>query len=272
MTLNEHLYDYFIEKTWGLTEDWYASLDKNDPEGIYATTDSRLIEGLKKQNYAFHQQFCTLFKEHDEHLFQEWIEEIAKDEQHLSTPIHYILREFFRTQEQYLNLFEAFVASNEQQYSPEALNEWRRKIIQTFEEVITQFSEQSHDRSMERLRAQQDMIQELSAPIITLGRQTALLPLIGEIDTDRAQFILENTLLQCSQNSTQLLYIDLSGVAIVDTMVGHQLFRLIEALSLIGVKCALSGVRPEVAQTAVQLGMDFSNITVKSRLNLWDSN
>ena len=62
------------------------------------------------------------------------------------------------------------------------------------------------------------------------------------------------------------MLLDLSGVVIIDTMVAHQIFQLIEALSLIGVKTDLSGIRPEVAQTAIQLGLKFDNISVNSSL------
>lgn len=69
----------------------------------------------------------------------------------------------------------------------------------------------------------------------------------------------------CEKKVTQL-YIDLSGVAVIDTMVAHQLFSLIEALRLIGVSSTLSGIRPEIAQTAVQLGLSFEDISLRSTL------
>jgi rsbT co-antagonist protein RsbR len=93
-----------------------------------------------------------------------------------------------------------------------------------------------------------------------------LLPLIGEIDTTRARFIVENTLQHCIDKDISHLLIDLSGVLIIDTMVAQQIFQLVETLSLIGVKSTLSGIRPEIAMTAVQLGLSFESITIKSNL------
>ena len=78
--------------------------------------------------------------------------------------------------------------------------------------------------------------------------------------------ILENTLHQCSEKRITQLYIDLSGVAMIDTMVAQQLFTLIESLGMLGVKATLSGIRPEIAQTAVQLGLSFSNLSIRSSL------
>ncbi len=71
---------------------------------------------------------------------------------------------------------------------------------------------------------------------------------------------------QCVQLQVDSLLIDLSGVPIVDTMVANQIFSLIEGLKLIGVKASLSGVRPEIAQTSVQLGIDFMSIPIYSSI------
>ena len=94
----------------------------------------------------------------------------------------------------------------------------------------------------------------------------ALLPLVGDIDTARAKIILENTLKECSQKGVQHLCIDLSGVVIIDTMVAHQIFDLVTSLRLIGVETTISGIRPEIAQTAVQLGLPFNEFRTASSL------
>lgn len=78
--------------------------------------------------------------------------------------------------------------------------------------------------------------------------------------------ILENTLKQCSQRGIHHLFVDLSGVAMIDTMVAHKIFQLLDALKLIGVKTTLSGIRPEIAQTAVQLGLSFNKTEVRTNL------
>ncbi|QUG41769.1 STAS domain-containing protein [Psychrobacillus sp. INOP01] len=110
------------------------------------------------------------------------------------------------------------------------------------------------------------MIIELSAPVIKLKSTTALLPLVGEIDTNRAKVILESTLKQCAKLQINHLYIDLLGVPVVDTMVAHQLFQMINALKLIGVSTSLSGVSPSIAQTTIQLGIDFKDIKTYSSI------
>lgn len=270
MDKNSKLYQFFLDKTWDLTEEWYKSLDKSDPSGVYASTNPDVINATKQKNYEFHKHISEIFVVEEAEFIaklETWIMEVAQDEQHLQTPVQFILREFFRTQEQYLDLVDDF-AKLHSTYTQAEIQMWKRRILTTIEKVMIWFVEENHHFSMKRLHSQQEMIKELSSPIIVIGKKTALLPLIGDIDTSRAKYIIETSLHQCAAKSISLLYIDLSGVVMIDTMVAHQIFQLIEALNLIGVKSILSGIRPEIAQTAIQLGLDFSKITIKSSLQL----
>ncbi|WP_409294656.1 STAS domain-containing protein [Peribacillus sp. SCS-26] len=270
MHRNKELYNFMLDNTWKLTEQWYESLDKTDPKGVYSSKDPKIIEGVKKQNYEFHLNFCKIFIL-EESVFinqlETWILKIAQDKEHLSTPVHYILREFFRTEEQYLDLIDEFMEKNESIYTRKDFHAWYRILINAFSKILVWFTQENYYHSQKRLQGQQELIMELSSPVISLNREVALLPLVGDIDTVRAKFILENTLEHCSRLGVNNLLLDLSGVVMVDTMVAHQLFQLIEALSLIGVKTTLSGLRPEIAQTAVQLGLSFDKISIKSTLS-----
>lgn len=270
MHRNNELYQFLLEKTWDLTEDWYANLNKSESGGIYTSDDPAVIESVKQQNYEFHKQFCEVFHIDEESFFndfEKWIVKVAQDEEHLRTPLQMILHEFFRTQDQYLDLIEEFMEVNKEKYDCSQITKWRRMIVRTFSEVVTWFTEEYNNHSQKRLQAQQDLIHELSSPVISLTQDIALLPLVGDIDTARAKSMLENTLQQCNKMGVNQLFMDLSGVVMIDTMVAHQLFQLIEALRLIGVKTTISGLRPEIAQTAVQLGLSFENVTIKSKLS-----
>ena len=272
MYQNNQLYHFLLERTRLLTEQWYEALDKDDSSGVYASDDPEVIEMVKNQNYEFHLRFCRVFDEScsdTEFLstFNKWIYETSREEEYQHTPTHLILREFFNNQEQYLDYIQEFVKTSKETYSQEIINRWNRKIIENFNRVILAFSEESYKYAEERLAAQKDMIHELSSPIISLSEELALLPLVGDIDTDRAQKVMENTLQQCSDQQVNHLLIDLSGVLIIDTMVAHQIFQLIKALKLIGVTCTLSGIRPEIAQTAIQIGIDFDELSVVSSIH-----
>ena len=99
---------------------------------------------------------------------------------------------------------------------------------------------------------------ELSVPIVPLSKGIAVLPLIGNIDTERAGLLMEETLKSAKRLKLTHLVLDLSGVLMVDTMVADQIFKVIDALKLLGVQTILTGIRPEIAQTVISLGLDFS--------------
>jgi rsbT co-antagonist protein RsbR len=269
MHRNKELHGFLIDKTWQMTEEWYASIDKSKATGVYASTDPKIIATLKKQNHDFHLHFCEVFVTEESKFLKDiekWVLMIAQDDEHLNTPVTVIMMEFFNVQKQYLGFLKEFVNQHEGEYSQEVIDSWNEIIINTFNKIVTWVVAENQNVAIQRLEAQQDMINELSTPVIALNNHMGLLPLIGEIDTTRARFIGENTLQQCIDKDISHLLIDLSGVLIIDTMVAQQIFQLIETLSLIGVKSTLSGIRPEIAMTAVQLGLSFETISIKSNL------
>lgn len=265
---NSKLHEYLCERTWEMTEQWYKTLDKSKG-GVYSSTDPEKIEILKRQNHDFHVRFCSMFsKEEGDFLkdFEEWIEEISTDDAHLATPIGTMIEEFFRTQQQYLEIIAEYASRYKKEVSVDQLNQWNLAVVEAIGKVILEFTEQNSKVAQERLRAQQQMIVEMSAPVILLTKSSGFLPLVGEITTHRAQIIFEKTLRHCAKHNLERLVIDLSGVPIIDTMVAQQVFQLISGLKIIGVKAALSGISPVIAQTAVHLGIKFTDIEVYNSL------
>ncbi|MBS4196687.1 STAS domain-containing protein [Lederbergia citri] len=265
----EKLYEFLISKASQLTEEWYESLDKRNTSGVYTSTDQEAIRILKEQNKEFHLHFFPIFiKEESVHIksFEEWIVKIAKDESHLLTPSNLILNEFYRTRNQYLNLIKDFISLHEGEYPQGVINSWNTLIIDTMDKVTVWFLEEYDRYSISRLQSHKQLINELSSPVISITNNTGLLPIVGDIDTERAKLILEKTLAQCVEKKVDYLFIDLSGVVMVDTMVAQQIFQLHEALSLIGVETTLCGIRPEIAQTVIQLGLSFNKIPTFSSL------
>ncbi|MBU8768686.1 STAS domain-containing protein [Cytobacillus oceanisediminis] len=115
-----------------------------------------------------------------------------------------------------------------------------------------------------RINAAETSVLELSIPVIKILDGIGILPLIGDIDTKRAQELMEQALLKGASLSLEYLLIDLSGVPIIDTMVADRIFKVVDSLKLIGIKPILTGIRPEIAQTMVQLGINFSSILTYS--------
>ncbi|MGE6612924.1 STAS domain-containing protein [Peribacillus sp. NPDC076916] len=269
MHRNKELYSFLVGAAAQLTDDWYATLNKSGKAGVYSSSDPKVIKKLKQQNNEFHLRFFQVFDTGEREFFKrldDWIEDIGKDEQHLNTPIYFILREFFRTQDQYLDYIDRFVELHGDQYPQEEINSWYRIVVKVFSEVMERFTEANHRYANKIMKAQQATIDELSTPIISLKDNMALLPLIGNIDTTRGMTLLENTLQKCVEKNVTRLFIDLSGVHSIDGASAHQLSQLIESLHLIGIETTLSGLLPEIAMTAVKLQLPFDKVTIKSTL------
>ncbi|WP_347551573.1 STAS domain-containing protein [Pseudalkalibacillus hwajinpoensis] len=198
--------------------------------------------------------------------FEEWVKGIGRDPEHLNTPTHLIMREFLRVREQYMEFIDEYTTSLEVPVSQKSIDIWKYAIIEAIDVVMTRVVEEKSNHFNARIEEQQQTINDLSSPLIDLPEGKALLPLVGDIDSDRASAIFENTLDGCTKKRVDHLFIDLSGVYLVDTRVAQQIFQLITGLRLIGVSTTLSGIRPEIAQTAVQLGIDFGQVSITANL------
>jgi rsbT co-antagonist protein RsbR len=110
------------------------------------------------------------------------------------------------------------------------------------------------------LKATQEEVGELSAPLVPVLDGVAVLPLIGAIDSYRAKFILNRVIPRASELRIKCLIIDFSGIQAIDTMVTDHIFKIHRILSLLGINAMLTGIRPSLAQTVVQIGIDFSSI------------
>ncbi len=114
-------------------------------------------------------------------------------------------------------------------------------------------------------RQQEEML-ELSTPVVTLWEGIVALPLIGTLDSARTQVVMESLLQAIVQTNSRFAIIDITGVPTVDTLVAQHLLKTITAARLMGAECILSGIRPQIAQTIVHLGINLSDITTKARL------
>ncbi|TFD95312.1 STAS domain-containing protein [Jeotgalibacillus sp. R-1-5s-1] len=109
-------------------------------------------------------------------------------------------------------------------------------------------------------------LQELSAPLIPVVDQISVMPLVGTIDTERARLVMENLLEGVVNHRAEVVLIDITGVPVVDTMVAHHIIQAAEAVRLVGAKCMLVGIRPEIAQTIVNLGIDLERFITTSTM------
>ena len=122
------------------------------------------------------------------------------------------------------------------------------------------------DKRLEMINKQQKAIIELSTPVIPLLDSILIVPLIGTIDTTRANQIMENILYGIAERNAEIVIIDITGVHIVDSTVAHHLIKAYHAARLLGATCLLVGMRPEVAQTIAQLDIPFDQVITKNNL------
>lgn len=116
------------------------------------------------------------------------------------------------------------------------------------------------------IRAQQAALRELSTPLIPIAEGVVAMPLIGSVDSNRAQLVVETLLSGVAEQHASTAIIDITGVPVIDTQVANALVRAAQAVKLLGAQVILTGIRPEVAQTLVTLGIDLSGIITRSTL------
>ena len=114
-------------------------------------------------------------------------------------------------------------------------------------------------------RQQQEML-ELSTPVVELWQNILALPLIGTLDSARTQVVMESLLQRIVETGARIAIIDITGVATVDTLVAQHLLKTVAAARLMGADCIISGIRPQIAQTIVHLGVDLREVTTKATL------
>jgi len=123
-----------------------------------------------------------------------------------------------------------------------------------------------HGRDQVIARQQEEML-ELSTPVVTLWDGIVALPLIGTLDSARTQVVMESLLQAIVQTNSRFAIIDITGVPTVDTLVAQHLLKTITAARLMGAECILSGIRPQIAQTIVHLGINLEDVITKSKLS-----
>ena len=129
------------------------------------------------------------------------------------------------------------------------------------------FTTEVHQKSRDEIihRQQQDML-ELSTPVVQLWESILALPLIGTLDSARTQVVMENLLQRIVETGASIAIIDITGVPTVDTLVAQHLLKTVAAARLMGADCIISGIRPQTAQTIVQLGIDLAEIPTRATL------
>jgi len=129
------------------------------------------------------------------------------------------------------------------------------------------FTTEVYQRGREQviIRQQQELM-ELSTPVVTLWEGVLALPVIGTLDSARTQVVMENLLQRIVETGASIAIIDITGVPTVDTLTAQHLLKTVAAARLMGADCIISGIRPQIAQTIVHLGVDLGSVITKATL------
>jgi len=139
--------------------------------------------------------------------------------------------------------------------------------ISTLVDQMAQFTMSTYQRTREEvIQRQQQELLELSTPVVKLWDGVLAVPMIGTLDSSRTQLVMESLLQRIVDTGSEIAIIDITGVPTVDTLVAQHLLKTVTAIRLMGADCIISGVRPQIAQTIVHLGINLQGITTKATL------
>jgi rsbT co-antagonist protein RsbR len=166
-----------------------------------------------------------------------------------------------------ISMKEAFSAILEQNIAdPRTLYEEFIKVNKLVDSLALVTFETFIKGREEVILRQTSEISEISTPVIQVWTGILALPIIGTLDSARTQIVMENLLLKIVETESTIAILDISGVPAVDSLVAQHLIKTVAATRLMGAECIISGIRPEIAQTIVHLGIDLSNINTKASL------
>lgn len=265
MSLNNELYNFIIENKSKITDEWLSNQLLHDPAFISYNSETY----VRKENGVLIEAISSIYVQ-EKNEYRAYIEnrvaKLAGKRAQEALPLYESIRSFRNIRKVYWSFVEKFINQSDKQITIKNVSNWSNLMNTAFDYIIESFAKHHHEYTQKILTSQQALITELSSPVIPIKEGIGVLPLIGNIDYQRAMVILETTLEQCSSKKLSTIFIDLSAVPVLDTMVARQLYQLSSALKLIGVEVIFSGIRPELAQTATSLRIDFTGIKTYSNL------
>lgn len=159
-----------------------------------------------------------------------------------------------------------YILNESKEINSDRVTDLLKNVDEWIEPIIRKLVNEYSGNWEKILSVQRTALQELSAPLIPVMDHITVMPLVGTIDTERAKSIMENLLEGVIKHDSDVVLIDITGVPVVDTMVAHHIIQAAEAVRLVGSTCILVGIRPEIAQTIVNLGIDLNRFLTKNSL------
>jgi rsbT co-antagonist protein RsbR len=267
MEKNQLLFQYIIDNSERMTDEWLDSRKESRGYSVYARNTSAEVESkLRSQNTEFIEGIAHVFicQENFAEKVTQWAEKIAHERVEVGTSIYEVIRQFRIFRKIFLETLESYIMENNVEISKAM--EWNKELNSGFDLVVEEFIHLHHVKTKESFSKQESLIRAITSPVIPVTDTVAIFPLLGNVNITIAEGLSDSVLEQCSKCNISKLFIDISGVGTIDTMIANQIFQMISSLKLIGVAAYLSGIRPELAMTAVHLGIDFKEYPSYSSL------
>lgn len=245
-----------IDNSDTIVQMWLEEIQKVEDKNYTSSISDDLSEGM---NRDFVNVIFTSIKNEGS---METVEEFSERIITLGWPLSYItdgLQVFRR-------VTIDFILNQSDKLDADYFSNVLKSVDDWVEPIIRQLVNEYSGSWENIVSLQKVALQELSAPLIPVIDNITIMPLIGTIDTDRAKLIMENLLDGVIKHNSEVVLIDITGVPVVDTMVAHHIIQAAEAVRLVGATCILVGIRPEIAQTIVTLGIDLAKFPTKSSL------
>ncbi|KAF1677622.1 MULTISPECIES: RsbT co-antagonist protein RsbRA [Bacillus] len=254
MMSNQTVYQFIAENQNELLQLWTDTLKELSEQESYQLTD-QVYENISKEYIDI-----LLSSVKDDSTAEDQISELALRAVQIGLSLKFLataLTEFWK---------RLYMKMNDKRLPDQESTELIWRMERFFSPINTEILNQYSISWEKTVSLQKIALQELSAPLIPVFENITVMPLVGTIDTERAKRIMENLLNGVVKHRSQVVLIDITGVPVVDTMVAHHIIQASEAVRLVGAKCLLAGIRPEIAQTIVNLGIDLSQVITKNTL------
>ena len=255
--MNQLVYNFIKENQDYILTEWMSIMKEN--------TDERLIKVVSDRMFTqTSSEFIDMIIAHVDSKNQEFtlkLSDFAEKVVQLGWPLTFVNEGLHKFNLIVINgMVEKGIVTPENQVElVNHMDKWSTPINNEIVNIYTQTWEKTV--SLQRMA-----LQELSAPLIPVWEGITVMPLIGTIDTERAKQIMENLLTGVVKHRSEVVLIDITGVPVVDTMVAHHIIQAAEAVRLVGARCMLCGIRPEIAQTIVNLGINLNEVITKNTL------
>ncbi|MEK5217220.1 rsbT co-antagonist protein RsbR [Psychrobacillus psychrotolerans] len=255
--MNSRIASYIHDNIDEILEKWRIKMEEEKDDRFFQIMSNRIVDNTVREFGEL--MISSLTEDHDTYTAK--LNDFSVQIVHYGWSISFVLKALTNFTEiiyEKMDDVENLDEGNFQSYR-EILNNW---IIPLNHSIVDAYSVVWE----KTVSLQKIALQELSASLIPVFEKISVMPLVGTIDTERAKLIMENLLQGVVKHRAEVVLLDITGVPVVDTMVAHHIIQAADAVRLVGAKCMLVGIRPEIAQTIVTLGINLNDFTTTSTL------